>query len=191
MRRNKLVITLLVVVVAFGSVVALMRKQAAQTWRLPDGSELSLAKVTYGKTHEMRSGNGWRDYLYPVLPLKWRAKLGCQVATLTPADPDSVVVWFWLKNQPPPGLLPSGFPSRALEQYHLMIVDENGFESEPVGGSGDYISTPGQELNCRELPPMRSMQNKEIKIRIYTAESENETRRQLVGEFKIPNPKAK
>src|SRR5438445_4203508 len=111
MSRNKLVTILLALFVAFGSVVALVRKPAAQKWRLPDGWELAVAKVTYGITHEMRSGNGWADYLYPVVPTKWRAKLSYNAVTMTTFDPDSVVVWFWLKNRPPPRILPPGLPS--------------------------------------------------------------------------------
>jgi hypothetical protein len=182
MSRNKLVTILLVFVAAFGCVVALMRKPAAQTWRLPDGSELSLAKVTYGKTHEMRSGNGWRDYLFPVLPASLRAKLGCNGVTLITGDP-TVVVWFWLKNQPPPGILLSGLPS-TTRSYHLVVVDENG---EIGVGSGQFNSTPELELDNWSF----STRSKEIKIRIYAPTDENETRGQLVAEIKIPNPNAK
>jgi hypothetical protein len=190
MSRNKFVITLLTFVMAFGCVVVLVRKQATQTWRLPDGSELSLAKVTYGKTHEMVYGNRWRDYLYPVLPVSLRVKLGCDGVTRTTASP-AVVVWFWLKNQPRPGILPSGLPF-TTPSYHLAVVDENGKDSMyPFGeiglGSGRYISTRGLELDNWNF----STQSKEIKIRIYATEQENETRGQLVAEINIPYPQAK
>ena len=166
--RNKIIITALIVIAVFGCAVLIFHKPV-QTWRLPDGSELSLAKVTYGKKHEMAYGNRWRDFLYPVLPAGLRTKLGCNGVTRTTADP-AVVVWFWLKNHPSPGIPPSGLPS-PTPQYHLMIVDENGNESRfPFGeiglGSGQYISTRGLELDNWNF----SAHSETIKIRIYATE---------------------
>lgn len=188
MNRNKFFITLLSFAVAFGCVVALMRKQAAQTWRLPDGSEWSLAKVTYGKKHEMMYDNRWEDYLYPVLPASWRLKLGCRVATMA-TDPNGVVVWIWRKNVPQ-----AQGPSapHVIRAYYLAVVDKNGLESElEWEPSGRHLSPSGAELDLWRLRG-RPAQG-EITIRVYVPRWKNDRdglRPQRVAEFKISNPKS-
>src|SRR5258708_22193132 len=179
MSRNKLVITLLIFVVAFGCVVALIRKQAGQTWRLPDGSKLSLAKVSYGTTHEMAYGNGWRDYLYPILPTEFRAKLGCKVGKLIAAEPDTIVVWFWLRNIPqtissPPSIV-------RLSPYQLAVVDENDLESELQSSpAGRYILPSGDELQLWRLKE-RPRQNKNVGIRVYSYHLDKGLQSRLLG----------
>lgn len=168
MRRNKFVITLLVFVLALGCVVVLMRKQAAQTWRLPDGSELSLAKVSYGKNHEMNYGNGWKDYVYPVLPTDWRSKLHCKVTYVTTTH-DAFVIWFWQTNL---GQAP-GWP-RSVEPppFQVLKVEKNGEESGWATHSrGHYGSLPGADLSFWSFPT----QSREITIRIYSG-TNRETR---------------
>ena len=167
------VLTVALVVAAIG---LMPRKPRAGPWLLADGSELSLAGVTYGKKHTMRYGNAFANYFYPLLTPSLRTKLGCKAVSFNTANSNGIVLWFWDK------LGQGGALNRALP-YRVIVVDEHGMESE---SSGFPISTMlwrgtnylgGWEL---EDFPRRS---KEFTIRIYTMH----TGLQLIGEFKIPN----
>src|ERR1700734_2922263 len=109
--HRKIIIGLLVLAVTVVAMFAwiMPRNHRPGPWRLADGSELSLAGVTYGKNHAMRFGNRIVDYLYPILTPALRTKLGCKVSTLSTPDTNAIVVWLWEKGSPPAsaGAIPS------------------------------------------------------------------------------------
>jgi hypothetical protein len=55
-----------------------LRRSAASVRQLPDGTSVTLAKVSFGKRHSMRRDNRWQDRLYPLLPEALARRLGCR-----------------------------------------------------------------------------------------------------------------
>jgi hypothetical protein len=176
--RKTIVIGLLVL--AFAVIIAFVwlmpAKPRAGPWRLADGSELSLAGVTYGKKHTMRYGDRISDYLYPILPPALRKKFGCKVATITPANSNGVVVWLWEKEAP--GMS----KTNAMRQYVITTTDG-------VGNESDFLLMPNASIRAHtgllegwELFEFPRRSDK-IGIRIYCLTNLQEP----VGELRIPN----
>src|ERR1700722_4309243 len=174
----------------FATILLTPAKPKAATWKLSDGSELSLAGVTQGKNQTMRYGNRFADYLYPVLTPALRKKFKCQVATLPNITTNSVTVWFWNKGSyltPSPRRTGSPFVNfRTQGNYTIIAVDENGMESaSPMTGSWAWWS--GSNLLEAATLPEFPRRSREIKLRIYNKGSPNGLG-ERVGEFTIPNP---
>ncbi len=182
--RVLFVLFLLLAAIAVISVILFFKPaQTIQSWRLPDGSEISLAKVTYGHKHQLRYDNRWQDFLYPLFPAKVQSKFGSRVAMHTSSTSNAIVIWFWSRKMP--GALPT-MGASTLPNYQLATMDENGLESGMLYGPNcNYsLSKNGDTLSGWELEefPRRS---KQIGIRLYTGGSTGNYT--LVAEFKIPN----
>src|SRR5438876_966071 len=89
---------LLALVVLLGiAVIGIWRlaelRPCRQSCPLPDGSELSLAKVTFGKKHEFRYDGPLQRLVnwlrLPLVPPR------VHIATLTSADTNGLVIWLW------------------------------------------------------------------------------------------------
>lgn len=174
---------LLVGIVAGGTVWFFKPSKPVQSWRLPDGSEISLAMVTYGQKHRMRYDDRWQDVLYPILPANVQAKFGSRVAMHTSSTSNAIVVWIWSRKMP--GALPT-MGASTLPNYQLATVDENGLESKVLFGPNcNYsLSKNGDTLSGWELQAF-PRGSKQIGIRLYTGGvNGNDT---LIAEFKIPN----
>jgi hypothetical protein len=155
------------------------RQPKAGPWKLADGSELSLAGVTYGKHHTMRYGDRFVDYLYPVLPDLLRKKFGCKVATLTSVNSNTIVLWFWDKDA---ASLRSNV-TFTTPQYFLATLDEQGLEAvAPFYPEVTVVSHRTNVMQGVELLrfPRRSPQ---FGVRIFR---EDEPLR-VVAEFKVMN----
>lgn len=179
-----LVLFLLLVAIVVGVVVWFSKPtQTVQSWRLPDGSEISLAKVTYGHKHQVRYDHRWQDFLYPLFPAKVQSKFGSRVAMHTSSTSNAVVVWLWHRQIP---AAMRGMGSSPRPNYNLFTVDENGVESErfDLPNCNYFMPKTGDTLSGWELEeyPRRS---KQIGIRLYAVGyAGNDV---LVAEFKIPN----
>ncbi len=182
-------------VFVFGAIAVIVwltpAKPRVGPWKLSDGSELSLAGVTHGRTNTMRYGNKFADYLYPILTPALRRKFNCQVATAPNFASNSVVLWFWAKGigkwpyMPPRG----GFPVpsyRPQSGYAIVTVDENGMESAaPL--TGQFAWGSGSNLLESQVLLDYPRRSREIKVRIYEKSMQNGLGTNL-GEFTIPNP---
>lgn len=155
----------------------LVRRHAAlPKFRLPDGSELALVKVTQGKKHELRYGNRWQDYLSPILPAAVQSRLGSKVASLTPAHSNAIVLWLWRREIP--------FTKTPVD-YFLTVVDTNGCESTVLySPSCSYSTSPDSDLRGWELKnyPRRDAG---MGIRIYMNKGQSHLVR--VAGFNIPD----
>jgi len=175
-----LLLLLVAGIVASGVVWFFKQSQPVQSWRLPDGSEISLAKVTYGQKHQVRYDNRWQDLLYPVLPAKVQSKFGSRVAMHTSSTSNAVVVWIWQRHAAAARAKGFGIPN-----YHLATVDDNGLESEMLYSMNCRYSLPSGDTfsgwELREYP----RRSKQIGVRLYMGGFTGNNA--LVAEFKIPN----
>lgn len=159
------------------------KKHEEKTWKLPDSSVLSLAKVTYGTNHQVRYGTRWQDFLHPVLPAKLQAKFGAKLATHTSSS-NSIVLWLWQRQTPPPGA--GVFPGLFLATpFQIATMDSNGLESDLLSSSNSrYRASAYSMISGWELKdyPRRS---KTIGIKIYCSDAEGKL--WPIGEFQIEN----
>lgn len=118
-RASLLVLGVVIVVGGIAGLICLQPRSEAMT--LPDGSQLTLLKITHGTNHVLRFGRRWQDLLYPVLPQKLRVKYRPHVMHFAGNDPDSVMVWFQREGVPSA----DGNWSRVC----LATVDDRGLES--------------------------------------------------------------
>lgn len=167
-----------------------------QSFGLPDGTTMTLYKVTYGTNHEVPYSGNWRDYIYPFLPRNLRTNLGAKVisfglpgiqysssaASLTSGTNNLVV---WLKRT---GTIPttSSLNTNPLPpRLRVSVVDENGLEATPA----QTRTFTGATLSAYLLQnyPRRS---KTIHLRF--ADSSVPTTAlassPILADFEIPNP---
>lgn len=181
MNRRRISLILVAIAAAIGAATWIAARQSGPSWRLPDGSQLSLAAVTYGRNHRVRYDNRWQDLLYPFLPAKWQARFGSRVASMTPTGTNAIVVWLWRRA----GTLTGA--SIPLPGCELVAVDENGLESERISGpSCSYTLPSGDTLFGWEVQqyPRRS---RRFGIRIYYYPSPSGGIPALAGEVGIQN----
>jgi hypothetical protein len=205
-----IVIGFLLVVMA-GVIVLLTAPRAKpQVWTLPDGSTLKLVKVTWGTNHVCRYGNRVIDYLYPVIPVRFRTNFTFQVATNRAPVPGGMVVWFRRSGlasnavaQPGPpftsvGGTLSGLSSSMAQQmrvparYSLSVVDDYAVESLSISPVKKGVISSASELDsCLvQTYPRRA---KSVGLRLYwTAPVLNGATSNpvpsLLAEFQVPNP---
>jgi hypothetical protein len=179
--RKRVYLVLLSIAVAVGAATWFGARQSGPSWRLPDGSQLSLAAVTYGRNHRVRYDNRWQDFLYPFLPAKWQARFGSRVASMTPAGTNAIVIWLWRRAGTLTGT------SIPLPGCELVAIDENGLESERISGpSCSYTLPSGDTLFGWEVRqyPRRS---RRFGIRIYYYPSPSGGSPALADEIRIRN----
>ncbi len=170
----------------------------APTWQLGDGSTVRLVKVTYGTNHVYNYGHRLRDWLYPVVPAKYRTNFNFQVTRVSTPYPGSLVVWFeGTGGQVNPG---AGTPSLnfsaaptpaslaqaqvlAQTRFYVSIFDDSGVESTPVIATRRLVATNNLVIysaTVRNYPRRSKLLNVII--------SDSSTSRNLVTKLQIPNP---
>src|SRR5438128_1859986 len=107
---------ILLAVATFGALS--LEPSARWVCRLPDGSELKLEAVTYGRQHRFVGGRWWRRLLMPLVPSSLQSLLGGAPPVDRTTDSDTIV--FWVSRTGPKW--PTGSLSRAV------VFDENGHE---------------------------------------------------------------
>lgn len=187
MRTRRLSLGVLLIVMVGGIVWLALPRPGPQTVVLPDGSRLTLLKVTRGTNHVCRFDNRWQDFLYPILPVKLRVKLSPRVMEWDSFNRDSVMVWFRR----------DGLPSSALAatRLYLSVADEHGLESPlqlmahttRMMGSTPATTRTGTvatQIGGWELAgyPKRSSQ---FRVVVYRP---TDTQLSRVGEFRVSNP---
>src|SRR6266536_1799697 len=115
MRARWLSLGVLLIVTVGGIAWLVLPLPGPQTVVLPDGSRLTLLKVTHGTHHVCRFDHRWQDFLYPVLPAKLRVKFSPGVMEWDSLNRDSVMVW----------LRRDGLAT----QLYLAVADEQSLES--------------------------------------------------------------
>ena len=96
MRKLRIIGWVLLAVVVVGSIVWFARPKPAPApivITLPDGTKITLAKVTTGPKHRYRYGFGWQEIVYPCLPRFLKAKLRPRQIEFT-TTPDKLMFWF-------------------------------------------------------------------------------------------------
>jgi len=116
------VLVLIILLVAAGIAWLVVQWPKSQTTSLPDCSQLTLLKVTYGTNHVCTYGSQWQ-HLRDLLRMRIRgATIPARRETFTSADTNSVVVW--LRHD---ATLPGqGWPP----PYFLAVSEENNLESK-------------------------------------------------------------
>jgi hypothetical protein len=123
MRGRRISILFVGVLLVLGGITwVIWQRPRPQTLSLPDGSLLTLIKITYGTNHVCRYGNRWQDLLHPILPQKLRVKFPPRQMTYTSGGGDTVMVW--LRHEG--GTATTG---RWPPPFFLAVADENGLES--------------------------------------------------------------
>ncbi len=178
--RRVAILVLIILLVAAGMAWRIVQRPKSQTISLPDGSQLTLLKVTHGTNHVCVYGSWWQNFRDAVHG-RFKGLSSLRRATFTSTDTNSVMVW--LRHDPPPDLQALSPP------YLLATADGNDLESK-------LTHSPNVRVNLRaasgrpglitswELPehPRRA---KEFKIRIYRHAAEKLPR---LGEFTVRNP---
>ncbi len=121
MRLGRVSLLFVVVLLVLGGITWLIAQwPSRQTLTLPDGSQVTLLKVTQGTNHVCRYGNRWQDWLHPVLPRKLRTKFPRREMTFTSGLGETTVVWLRHDGATAPSW---------SSAFFLAAADENGLES--------------------------------------------------------------
>ena len=151
-----------------------LRTPRPQTIVLPDGAELTLEAVTYGKEHRYWGGSPWQGLLAPfqsMLPPRFRALGFLNYSTTN----DSLC--FWLRERLP-------FPTNTYRSFY--VVDEQGRNIER--GSWNLASwSPGTNIVRGHGFNAFPRRGKKILLREYEWDNQRGGR-QLIAEFTVPNP---
>jgi hypothetical protein len=191
-----------VLLVLGGITWVISQRPSPQTISLPDGSQLTLLKVTHGTNHVCRYGNRWQDLLHPILPQKLRVKFPPRQMTFTSGGGDTVMVW--LRHEggtattggwPPPFFLAvadeHGLESRLLQSPNVTrsLNVQNPVATTPTGARPVRVQLVGSstQMSGWELKffPRRVEQ---FGLRVYRHEATGKVVR--VGEFHVRFPRS-
>jgi hypothetical protein len=181
-------LVLIILLVGAGATWLGVRQPRRQTISLPDGSQLTLLKVTHGTNHVCRYRKRLQDFFYPILPQRLRTKFPPREMKFTSSDADTVMVW--LRHD----------GARTLSRpplFFLTVADENGLESQLLHGANVT-----RTLNARNEPAFEATASAtqisgwELKsfprqagrfmLRVYRQEGAGKVN--PVGEFAVRNP---
>ena len=153
----------------------LSRKRQQTNWVLPDGSALSLVKVTTGPVHVLPYGKSWLNPLYPIIPAALRNKLHFKMASFTSGSTNDLVIWF---QRTIPRQQATGLPVR------LAMFDPDGSEiSLPEMSQTISIKAVDREITgwtVHSFPHRSAI----IGVRLYSPDG------LLLGQFTVPNRNA-
>ena len=140
--------------------------------------------ATSGTNNICRYANGWREFLYPLLPLKLRVRLLARVMEWDSSNRNCAVVWFRR----------DGLPAPDATRLYLCVADEYGLETglqsiahitRTIGSTGG-ATPPGTTATISGWEfadyPKRS---DNFRVVMYRPDENTLTR---VGEFRVPNP---
>lgn len=174
MRRLCLRLILAALLLGLGTVAWLwLAQRSRQQLRLPDGSTLVLARVTYGQRHVERVGRHLRDFLVPFVPENIARKLNCNYLAL--GDTNSLVVW----------LECDGITTGQALRLRLTTFDEHGCEFRITEPCDARFRTPGYALLAAEFG---TFPRRAATIGLRVSESRATGGYALLGEFTFPNP---
>jgi len=143
--------------------------------RLPDGTLLTLADVSYGREHHFVHGNRLQRLLYPRLPPPVWERVSCPVYSYRPQMKDHFI--FWLARD--------GVPEVGAELGHwglrLVAVDEHGYEGQDVLWRSGITPAGVTDWQLGIFPRRGQM----VRLRAYQQASGGMTR---VAEFSVANP---
>jgi len=185
MRARRLSLGVLLIVTVGGILWLARSRQAIQTVVLPDGSRLTLLKVTSGTNHMCRFDHRWQDFLYPILPLNLRVRLPARVMEWSSGNRDSVMVWFRRDGLPSAGVEATRIYLSAADDYGLESpVQQMPHTTRTTGSLKSATNTAGTQFSGWELAgfPKRS-RHFHIVIRYPTP-----TELSRAGGFRVPNP---
>ena len=173
------------------------QQRETRTLRLPDGSQLTLLKVTYGTNHVCVYGSWWQNLRDSLLVRFKGATIPSRSASFTSTDTNSVMLWLRQDQTLPWQAWPP--------IYYLAVADENDLESKLKQSANVSINlraanaarspppgvTPGTGSGLPSLItgwelPQHPRRAKEFKIRLYRGESNGNVVR--VGELTVRNP---
>jgi len=97
--------------------------------KLPDGSEVRIVQMTYGREHRFVPGPPWQRLL-KYLPLRVATLLGVPVIIDSTIE-DTLLIWIEWKNHPTP--LPNS--------QKICLVDTNGLSGLDILGSRSITKT--------------------------------------------------
>jgi len=97
-------------------------RSSESTKTLPDGSVLTLRRITKGTKHRYVSGNVFQSMADRVLPERWAKKLGAQVVTYNSSNVTHIV---WLERIAPSNSLRNSPFKTSLWQ---RITNDAGFD---------------------------------------------------------------
>ena len=148
-------------------------KAKPRSWTLPDGSRLTLRKVTFGTNHVCRYGKAWQNLLEPILPQSWDRKVNLRVARLTTERPE-IVVWF---GQTPAASGGSG------QRFGLAAFDAHGLTSAILTQANLTVSGSLRPTTTGWILADVPRQAKDIAVRIYSGDGLS----LIAAEFSFPS----
>ena len=120
-------ILLLTGVVALGALVLVLAvqpvSQPPQSFKLPNGSEVTLVDVTYG-TNGIIWGKPYQKTLYRLLPERFKSYSGCIRVTSGISTTVTNNPVFWIYNSK---------PHLGTDNFGVRLLDEFGWEFDPNG----------------------------------------------------------
>jgi hypothetical protein len=143
-------------------------------WKLPNGTEFTVVKVTHGKNHQAIDGE-WRDMAYPLIPQWLRKKLNWQVGSYVPTSPDALVVWAKMEHWPR-GV---SFGNMFVPEMEIAAMDEDGLEA--ARASAHRFANGLFAFELKNYPH----RSREITLRFYPDSREPS---KGSGDFNIMNP---
>ncbi|HZQ47976.1 MAG TPA: hypothetical protein VFC07_13240, partial [Verrucomicrobiae bacterium] len=171
--------------------------RGARSFKLTDGTTLTLYKVALGTNSHVVYGTGWRDRLSGIIPVRYATNLGFKVASLTGTaiDSNGLVIWFKrsgsisvpaptlsVTNSTAPGSSAASAALRPQTAMRVKVVDENGVEF-----SGAVRVWETNLISCA-LPnyPRRSTS---IRLKFEPlSNSSGDNSSSLLGQIDVPNP---
>src|SRR5262245_20120758 len=97
------------VFVALTLLVVFSGEDPVPTQRLADGTVVSIAKVSYGKTHRLVVGNLWQRAAVAVLPESMLRRFKLRSHLLTYTNATDTTVGFVQFHRPNPGFAPGSY----------------------------------------------------------------------------------
>ena len=105
------------------------KPQTGQFVRLPDGTVLTLADVTYGPTNTLVLGRPFQKYLYKILPTNFARWSGCDTAVWVSGGISTNCPVFWFRE------LRKNGESSPPGGFYIAAVDEYGCDYDTVNAA--------------------------------------------------------
>jgi len=184
--KNKSIVLALAAIVIVIAIIGIFKRSRHSVVRLPDGSEVSIRQVTFGKTHKLIAGRTWQRML-AGLPTNITARLGIRERIDRTKD-DTLVVWLQWYN--PTNTSPAPYPE------YLRVVDTNGLASATMFVEGTMYNFSNHitlmSFYARSFP--RDQPTLLLELRMYEPPGNTPVRKlthmreRHLANFRIKNP---